>query len=225
MKLKLASIALCVSAGMLMNPVSAEPTTTLHERLTLEDGMSLVGDGLYAKHFASGASFVATNAAGRLALADKVRAKRVALAKRQAGKKLSRNAQLRLQRFDAIIDDLSRPTGLSKISDDAWGGCGNGSGTHVHAKSDDGQSAIAYAALELDFGPTTQTENLVTGGTDYQYDWSVTYAYDPASISLFSRLSCDADAYASVSCPDGFPGIAVFVTSTSTLPRCDGGPL
>lgn len=225
MKLKLASIALCVSTCLLTNPVSAEPTITLHDRLTLEEGMSLVGDGLYAKNFSSGASFVATNAAGRLALADKVRTKRAALAKQQAGKKLPQNTRLRLQRFDAIVADLSRPLSLSKISEDIWGGCGNGSGTHVHAKSDDGQSAVAYAALELDFGPTTQTENLAMGGTDYQYDWSTTYAQDPATVSLFSRMSCDADAYASVSCPDGYPGIAVFVTSSSTLPRCDGGPL
>lgn len=186
--------------------------TSLHSRLTSE-GMTLISNGLYAKHNESGENFVATNAAGRLALAAKVGAVRSTIEKRYAKNISSRRAQVLLKQSADIIADLSRPAAKSSQYDDNYGGCGNGSLLRARAVSSDGNFADAYAANYIDFGPATPTNNFAMANSNYVYDMSSAIGMSPATASVLDYQSCDAQAYANVTCPDGINGVAAYAYS------------
>jgi hypothetical protein len=191
---------------------ASDPSPSLRERLSAE-GLTLISDGLYAKHNESGENFVATNAAGRRALAAKVAAVRDTMAKRYAKNSASRRAQVLAKQSADIIADLNRPGAKSAQYDDHFGGCGNGSLLRARAISSDGNFADAFAANVLDFGPATPTDNFVSANTNYIYDMSSSIGTTPANASVLDYQSCDAQAYASATCPDGINGVVAYAYS------------
>ena len=64
-------IALALTSGIAS--AGDAGVANLHERLTRDEGLHQISDGLYAESSDSGESFVATNAKGRAALAEKIR--------------------------------------------------------------------------------------------------------------------------------------------------------
>jgi hypothetical protein len=237
MKMKLSSLALCVVTGIMANTVGAERVGTggvdemsndgvraaplsLHERLTQAQGMQLVGPGFYAKHDASGDSYIAINDAGRRALAVEAGARRDELSKRLSRSGISRSEAGTLARMDSVVADLARAS--AKGQSDRYGGCGNGSLVHVYTNSYTGESAYAYAALELDFSPATPTTNYVEAFNDVDASSMQTTAFSPAEVSVNdpNNISCAANSYARVTCPDGYIAAAAMSFSNKRTPFC-----
>jgi hypothetical protein len=239
MKLNIATLAFCISTCLLAGVASAArvgngfgingqeeptitqsgpnlranaPTASLQERLTAE-GLTQISNGLYAKHNESGENFVATNAAGRRALAAKVGTVRDTMAKRYAKTGASRRAQVLAKQSADIIADLTRPAAKSAQFDEQTGSCGYGSVVRAQAASSDGNTASAFGAVVFGFGPPVPTDNFAIANTNYVFDMSSAIGATPATASVVDYQSCDAQAFASVTCLDGYSGVSAYAYS------------
>lgn len=211
MKTKVKVLALCL-ASLLPAFASAADQTSLHDRLTLEEGMSMVSNGLYFEKTRSGDAYVATNADGRRALAARVRAVDAQMKKSNSGTRLDP------ARTGELLSILEAPE--AKGSMNREGNCGAAQ-VFAFASSSNGSSANASSLNGLDFGPVTPTANYAEAYTDLIYNSGTGTGYTPAQAQAYEAASCFAGAYSSVTCPGASsPAVVAWALSSRNLPRC-----
>lgn len=219
MKNRLKTLALGIVTALLPTLLSANDVATksLHERLTLDEGMNLAGDGLYAQESDAGISYVATNDAGRRALATKIRALLPSIRKQLAGSGLNHQERKSLSRSEALIGELESAIGKGAQT----GGCESGATVYARALSSWGTQASGLAKVTLDFGPTTPTNNYAEAETDFTYITDSGVGSDPAEAIAAEPFSCVASAQASVFCPGtNTAAVHAWAFSVSRTPRC-----
>jgi hypothetical protein len=210
-------IALALTSGIASAGDAA--TATLHERLTQDEGLHQISDGLYAESSDSGESFVATNAKGRAALAQKIRALQPQIQALFKANGVNRAERLVLDSLDERARALQAP--IAKGTQERTGTCSNGAMLYARATATSGTSANGYAVVSLDFGPVTPTLNEASASTDTNGAYDTGSAYDAAQASASESLSCFSDATATVTCPDdSAPAVSAFAYSVSRAPRC-----
>jgi hypothetical protein len=212
-----AGIAFALASGIAY--AGGVGSSTLHDRLTQEEGLKFVSDGLYAESSDSGESFVATNAKGRVALAQKIRALQPQIQTLLNANGVTRAERLLLDSLDERVRTLQAP--VAKGTQEHTGTCSNGAMLYARATATAGTSASGYAVVSLDFGPVTPTLNEASATTDTNGAYDTGSAYDAAQASVSESLSCFSDAAATVTCPgDSGPAVSAFAYSVSRAPRC-----
>jgi hypothetical protein len=190
----------------------------LDKVLVSEEGMTLVADGLYMEKTASGASYVATNNAGRESLRgivqndlDTQRARLTAKGRADTGAGIVASLERVLERFDAELQ--------GKVSQTAY--CPGGAQIYARALSNSGTSASGYAVNALDFSPATPTTNRAEASTDNVYNAQTTIGMTPANASANEPGSCWAYGYASVTCVgETTPRATAYAYSSGRSPSC-----
>jgi hypothetical protein len=211
MHMKIKTLALCL-ASLLPAFASANDQTSLHDRLTLEEGMSMISNGLYFEKTQSGESYVATNADGRRALAARVRAVDAQMKQAATGLRLDP------ARTNALLGILEAPQ--AKGSMNREGNCG-AARVFANASSSNGTSANASAVNGLDFSPVTPTANYAEAYTDLIFNSSTGTGYTAAQAQAYEANSCYSGAYSSVTCPGASsPAVVAWAVSRRNLPRC-----
>lgn len=218
MKTAFKIFAITLSAAVL-SPSASAAETSLHDRLTVEQGMSEMSPGFYAQKSQTGESFVATSAAGQRALAQKLREVRALQQNRLSKKQPSHAEQAALNKTENLLKQLE--TSVSKDSQSGYENCSNGALLYVSAASSSGSTATGYAVVALDFGPVTPTLNYADAYNDNGGDTNYGSGYAAAQASVDGGHSCFAAGFASVTCPDeSSPKIVAYAYSQSNRPRC-----
>lgn len=165
-------------------------------------GMTQVSDGLYARISADRESYIATNAAGRNAMAEKMRKVSAEFAKLYAIDGITRSERAAMERSEHIQKELLQPATQSKEADS----CNSGAALFASVAVSEGHSASANAGITLDFGPTTPTQNYAyaRAGNNWADDYGT--GLDTASASIFNASACISEAIAQVTCPAGDGG-------------------
>lgn len=221
MKNAILALATGIALALTASSVSAGATndSTLHDRLTQHEGLSLVSDGLYAETTENGESYVATNAAGRAALAQKMRAIQPRLNKLFQAGGISRSERALLGSISKKAQELQSP--VAKASQERTGFCSGGAQLYARATANAGTSANGYAVVSLDFSPVTPTLNEVNVGTDFNGAYDSGSGYDAASAAVSDAASCFSNANASVTCPGAAaPAVDAWAFSFNRAPRC-----
>jgi hypothetical protein len=194
---------------------SAQAGETLARQDKLK-GMTQVSDGLYASRSEKRASYVATNAAGRVALAEQMRKVNALFASQYAVDGISRAEREMLDRSERTQEELRQSNTHSK----ADGSCSSGAYVVANVSAYDGHSASAYAVNALDFGPVTPTDNYAWVRAGYSlFDTGI--GQDAAEISIYNSSACISEAYAHVLCPAGYSGgTADYTVSVDPYSNC-----
>jgi len=172
-------------------PVNADPLK----------GMTEVSDGLYARKTGNSESYYATNAAGRMAIADRMYQVNEKFRELYAVDGISLKEQILLTRSEEAQKVLRESAEGTR--DFQTGNCNNGAYLVATAYSSDGVSASATAVNALDFGPATPTTNYAYARAGHYYNDAVTTGLTQASASAYSPSACMAEAYSIVVCPNG----------------------
>lgn len=182
---------------------SAQTAETAVRRDHLK-GMNQVADGLYVRKSADRESYFATSAAGRAAIAEKMRKVNAEFSRHYAKDGISLQEQDLLTRSEQTQQRLRQATSLSKARE--TGGCGNGAFLVATADASDGHSAGASAVNAVDFGPATPTTNVAWARAGWYQDYSVEIGTTQANASVYNYASCLSEATGEVFCPSGYPG-------------------
>jgi hypothetical protein len=209
MKLGIVIAALLATSTM----ASAGTVDTAARRDPLK-GMTLVSDGLYARISPDRESYVATNAAGRKAMAEKMRKVNAVFAEQYAAGGLTRSERIALERSERIQKDLLKPVVQAKVPNS----CNSGAALFASVSVADGHSASASAGITLDFGPTTPTENYAwaRAGSGSRDDFGI--GLDAAEAWYFDPYACISEAIAQVTCPAGDGGEGAYMQDISIDP-------
>jgi len=188
----------CAAAG------AQEPMSSFSDRLEIDNGMTLISDGLYAQTIGTTQSYVAVSPAGHQALLKKLRELRATPSKgtTAAGP------------LDELIATLSAPAPLNQ---DLFGDC---AGSHpgatgpfeVRALAGGGIGNGPYGASGLaanSSNPTINTKNRVyvtvynADGLPVGQQETITYGNTQAVASAYAPQGqgCTADSLASITCP------------------------
>jgi hypothetical protein len=217
--MKLKTVVLCIAAAMLPALASAADSQSLRNRLTLEQGMTMVSDGLYLEKTATGESYVATNTSGRRALALKVRAVQLESEKRMKDRASTHAQGVASAKTEALLQLLETPQ--SKRFMEREGYCSGGAQLYASASATNGTAASAYAVNALDFGPVTPTANYADAYTDNTGYASYGTGYGAAQAQTYESPSCFSNAYASVTCPnDSAPAVVAWAFSRRNNTNC-----
>ncbi|WP_386065803.1 hypothetical protein ACFJIW_14670 [Tahibacter sp. UC22_41] len=190
----------CAAAG------AQEPVSSFTDRLEIDNGMTLISDGLYAQTIGTTQSYVAVGPAGHQALLKKVRELRGTPTKGVAG---GASGPL-----DELVSTLSAPVPLNQ---DLYGDC---AGSHpgatgpfeVRALAGGGIGNGPYGASGLvanSSSPTITTKNRVyvtvydADGIVVGQQETITYGNTQAVASAYAPQGrgCTADSLATVTCP------------------------
>ncbi|MDZ4812772.1 MAG: hypothetical protein SGI99_09200 [Pseudomonadota bacterium] len=182
---------------------SAQTAETAVRRDHLK-GMTQVADGLYVRKSADRESYFATSAAGRAAIAEKMRKVNAEFARHYAKDGISLQEQELLTRSEQTQRRLRQAASLSK--DTVTGGCGNGAYLVATAYASYGNSAGASAVNAVDFGPATPTTNVAWARAGWDQDYSVEIGTTQATASVYNYSSCLSEATGEVFCPSGYAG-------------------
>jgi len=185
----------------------------LDQALTQKEGMTRAGDGLYYQKTDSGESFVATSAAGKRAILQKMQETRDTLAAHLT-KNPSESGQASLAILDQEIAKLDKPQ--PKNQEVTWH-CGDQATIYARALSAGGTSASAYAVDQGGgFSPALSTTNYASASSDNHSNSQTTSTFTPATATITDTRSCVAYSSASVNCygDPNPPTISAFATST-----------
>lgn len=209
MKVHVSLLACALVSGSAM----AQNDRSLAEVLATDQGLTRVGEGLYARTDEHGESYVAVDAAGQQALLARLLELRAQSARKNAP-------------LDRLIEQLSRP--VTKGASERYGDCSgpNPSGPLYAAASSAGGSGAGASASNSN--PALNTTNTAyaqvtdRGGLTNE-ETSTTYAGTPAHASVSApntRNLCYASAAATVTCPGATrPAIAAFANSYPQQPE------
>jgi hypothetical protein len=192
------------------------PQRSFEDALVAEDGMTQVGDGLYANVGGAGESYVATNAAGRKALLAKLVALRAKLASR--GGATSHSPTGRIGFLDGLIADMAKPVPKDEYRNGSCGGTGtpltanatshfgvNASGTATNSNGAYNTTNYAFAGTYDNDDNVTSQQSSTTHGT--------TTASAAAAASQGST-ACDSFGTATVTCPGSTTPAIIAVAHT-----------
>lgn len=226
-------IAFCTASLICSVTAMAQAQTpsevSLHDRLTLGDGMTEVSTGLYERTTDGGSTFIAVGRSGHEALLERMIDYRAGL----GAPFLPEDPNSVHYLIDDAIDDLRSSVSTKDVNDEDDGSCsgssGNGTGPfHVEAHAGGivgpnfGASALAqntngslntanyaYSKLTNRLGSTQASQTTTTAGTTA----AIAASYVPVA------QACLAESYASIKCP-GVSSPAISAAAFYHVPSC-----
>lgn len=173
------------------------------EKDLLARGMTEVQPGLYQSADKYSERLVAVNQAGFNALADRALERAESLRASMGKNGITQSEQQLIDGLMATADRFRADAKQVYDYDQDPGGCSSGAQILSTASAYYGTESSAWAAVTLDFGPTTPTSNWAYASTDQGSASDSQTGLTPASVFQFAGYSCYSTAHSSVSCPGG----------------------